>query len=85
MGRAVICGGLLLIIMSVGFSRLYLEKHWVSDVVGAYIAGGLYLTTSIWFLKRQRSRRRKLISCTERGHRRHFLSLRDSHTATRYA
>jgi undecaprenyl-diphosphatase len=56
--RAVTCGGLLLIIVGVGFSRLYLQKHWLSDVLGAYVAGGLYLTTSTWLLERRRARLR---------------------------
>jgi undecaprenyl-diphosphatase len=54
--RAVICMGLWLIIIGVGFSRLLLAKHWLSDVLGAYMAGGIYLTTCAWFLERRRTR-----------------------------
>jgi undecaprenyl-diphosphatase len=51
--RTVICGGLLLIIIGVGFSRLLLAKHWLSDVLGAYMAGGIYLTACGWLLEQR--------------------------------
>ena len=44
-----ILSGVLLILISlvVGFSRVYLNVHWLSDVVGAYSLGIFWLTFSI--------------------------------------
>jgi undecaprenyl-diphosphatase len=58
-GRIVICGLLLLIIIGVGFSRIFLEKHWVSDVLGAYLAGGFYLAICAWLLERPQTRQQE--------------------------
>jgi undecaprenyl-diphosphatase len=41
--RRVACGGLIVIIGGVSLSRLILEIHWLSDILGAYLAGGFYL------------------------------------------
>jgi membrane-associated phospholipid phosphatase len=40
--RRVITGGLLLLILSIGFSRIYLGAHWPSDVLGGFALGGAY-------------------------------------------
>jgi membrane-associated phospholipid phosphatase len=37
----------LAIVLAVGFSRLYLEAHWVSDVAGGFTLGIAYLLPSI--------------------------------------
>jgi undecaprenyl-diphosphatase len=50
--KPAVCGGLLLIVIGVGASRLLLDKHWLSDVVGAYMAGGFYLLTCMWLFER---------------------------------
>jgi undecaprenyl-diphosphatase len=44
-----ILSGVLLILISlvIGFSRIYLNVHWLSDVVGAYSLGIFWLTFSI--------------------------------------
>lgn len=39
---------LMLIILGVGFSRLYLGVHFFSDVVGGYLVGGSWLMLSIF-------------------------------------
>ncbi len=37
--RGVLAGGLLLLVLLIGVSRMYLQAHYFSDVVAGYIAG----------------------------------------------
>jgi membrane-associated phospholipid phosphatase len=45
--RRTIVIGAALLIGAIGFSRLYLGVHYVSDVIAGFLAGGLWLTICI--------------------------------------
>jgi membrane-associated phospholipid phosphatase len=38
-------------VAAVGFSRLYLDKHWLSDLAGGLMAGMAYLLLAIWVVE----------------------------------
>ncbi|MBI4080130.1 phosphatase PAP2 family protein [Candidatus Kaiserbacteria bacterium] len=40
------------LILLIGFSRLYLGLHYLSDVVGGYLIGGAFLALGIWVSER---------------------------------
>lgn len=42
----------LLLIILIGFSRIYLRLHYFSDVVAGFAAGIIWLSLSIWVLRR---------------------------------
>ena len=42
-GRFMLLAALLLLGIAVGFSRLFENEHWPSDVAAGYLAGGLWL------------------------------------------
>ena len=51
-------------ILTVGFSRLYLNMHWLSDVGGGFAVGLAYLLIAIWFVERLPARRsQRLAPC----------------------
>jgi membrane-associated phospholipid phosphatase len=39
-------------VLTVGFSRLYLNMHWLSDVGGGFAVGLAYLLLAIWLVER---------------------------------
>jgi undecaprenyl-diphosphatase len=45
--RAAVVFGTSLLILLIGFSRMYLGVHHLSDVVAGFAAGGVWLSTCI--------------------------------------
>jgi undecaprenyl-diphosphatase len=41
---------LSLVILAIGFSRIYLRVHYASDVLGGYVIGFAWLFVSLLFL-----------------------------------
>jgi membrane-associated phospholipid phosphatase len=46
----------LAVILGIGFSRIYLGAHWLSDVLASFAAGTAWLTMSLTFLEAKRAR-----------------------------
>ena len=40
-----------IVIALVGFSRIYLGVHWMSDVVGGFLVGAVFVLATAWFLR----------------------------------
>jgi undecaprenyl-diphosphatase len=49
--RALACLVAALPVLVVAFSRLYLDKHWLSDLVGGLAIGAAYLLLAIWIVE----------------------------------
>jgi membrane-associated phospholipid phosphatase len=49
--RIVAAGVCTTAVAAVAFSRLYLDKHWLSDLAGGLMAGMAYLLLAIWVVE----------------------------------
>jgi membrane-associated phospholipid phosphatase len=54
--RALSVGGAAVLVVLIGFSRVYLGAHYLSDVVGGFAAGGAWLSVVITSLETARWR-----------------------------
>jgi membrane-associated phospholipid phosphatase len=45
--QRVITGGILLLILLIGCSRIYIGAHWPSDVLGGFALGGAYCLLAV--------------------------------------
>ncbi|MFC0471485.1 phosphatase PAP2 family protein [Halalkalibacter kiskunsagensis] len=49
LGRKLLIAFTAFMILSIGFSRIYLRVHFPTDVIGAYLLSGFWLFITIWF------------------------------------
>jgi membrane-associated phospholipid phosphatase len=56
--RAAVVFGTSLLVLLIGFSRMYLDVHYFSDVVAGFAAGGVWLSTCITAMEFVRRGRR---------------------------
>ena len=50
--KSVIITLLVLLILTIGFSRVYLRVHYMSDVIAGFCLGTLWLVIAIWSLRK---------------------------------
>lgn len=48
--RILLTSGFMLWVLLIGFSRLYLRAHWLSDVIGGFALGSAWLTVCLLIL-----------------------------------
>ena len=49
--RVLACCGCATTVALVAFSRIYLDMHWLSDVLGGFAVGAAYLLVAIWVIE----------------------------------
>jgi len=54
--RTVLVSFFVILVLGIGFSRIYLRAHWFSDVIAGWIAGLCWLTFWLAWLERRRLR-----------------------------
>lgn len=56
-GRSIIILLCVVMIILIGMSRIYLGVHYPSDVIGGYLASGVYFTLGVWLFQWHREYR----------------------------
>ncbi|WML46028.1 phosphatase PAP2 family protein [Neobacillus sp. PS3-40] len=56
LGRTVLILISIVMILSIGVSRIYLGVHYPSDVIAGYFISGFWLTMAIWFYQRYKEK-----------------------------
>ncbi|WP_050691355.1 phosphatase PAP2 family protein [Priestia megaterium] len=51
-GRIALILTISVIILMIGISRIYLGVHYPSDIIGGFLASGIWLALCIWFYQR---------------------------------
>jgi membrane-associated phospholipid phosphatase len=54
--KALTASVCVLLILTVGVSRIYLGAHWTSDVIGGYVVGATFLVLEVWIYERLKPR-----------------------------
>ncbi|TVX98995.1 phosphatase PAP2 family protein [Paenibacillus cremeus] len=57
LGRGILIMLSMIMILTIGVSRIYLGVHYPSDVVGGFLASGCWLCASIWFYQRYQEKK----------------------------
>ncbi len=53
--KFALAGALILLVISIGFSRIYLRAHWCSDVLGGFAMGACWLLLCLAIYERRRA------------------------------
>jgi membrane-associated phospholipid phosphatase len=59
--RGILMSLLILLILLIGFSRIYLRVHYASDVMAGFAVGAIWLVLSLWVTTRMENYSRKEI------------------------
>ncbi|WP_207495712.1 phosphatase PAP2 family protein [Aridibaculum aurantiacum] len=57
--KAIVSVLLSVVALLIGFSRIYLQVHYTTDVLGGFCVGLAWLLLAVWLLERQEKRRHK--------------------------